>query len=418
MYERTDQDRGTTVAERPRVLMTLADVAWPVDAGKRLRTEAMVRAVAARCEIDVVVLFADADPAVSPLPPDIAGGWEVIEPVPQSAPRAAAALLRDRLPWQIAVQNWNVVRQRLAARDGAYDLVWFGALDHFAQLHRSITAPHVIVDCDDVETEKLRRFLSLPRSAALPLKDQVQRRVELPLWARIQRQAVLGADAVLVCSELDRSRLIAETVAVNPESAARIVSVPNTYPTPVEVGARDPRGTCTLVVVANFGTDQNLDAATFAALEILPPLRAAIPDATIRLVGRRADRLEALQGIEGLEIVGPVESVAGELERAHAVLVPIRFGGGTRLKVVEALAYGVPVISTRAGAEGIEATDGEELLLADDPAGIVAAVQRLLADPGLAARLAERGHAVYDSHYRPEATVAKVGALLERVMSG
>lgn len=401
---------------RPRVLMTLADVAWPMDAGKRLRAASMVRAVAERCDVDVVVLFADADPHARPIPPDVEARWEVVPPTPRPPLRAALDVARHLVPWQIAVQNWQQARDLTAHRDGSHDLVWFGALDHFARLRRTVPARRTIVDCDDVETEKLRRFLALPRSVALPSADRVQRRIELPLWGRIQRQVVAAADAVLVCSDLDRRRLAAQATRSKPETAARIISIPNTYPEPTDKQVRQPQGPCTLVVVANYGTDQNLDAAAFAAREVLPPLRRAIPGARIRLVGRRADRLSEFEGIDGLDLIGPVESVAGELARAHAVLVPIRFGGGTRLKVVEALAYGVPVVSTRAGAEGIDAVDGEHLLLGDSALEITEAVRRLVREPGLQQRLVESGRALYERCYRPQATTDAVGGLLELVM--
>lgn len=395
--------------------MTLADVAWPVDAGKRLRSASMVRAVAQHCEVDVLVLFADADPQARPIPPDVEGDWQVLPPAPQPPLRGLLDAARHIVPWQIAVQDWSQVEQALEGRP-AYDIVWFGALDHFARLRGKVRAHRTIVDCDDVETEKLRRFLSLPRSAALPRVDRIQRRIELPMWGRIQRQAVRGADAVLVCSDLDRTRLIAQAAAANPPAAARIVSVPNTYPEPLDRMSRDPQGPSTLAVIANYGTDQNLDAAAFVARDLIGPLRAAIPGARIRLIGRRADRLTEFTGIDGLDLVGPVDSVAAELAGAHAVLVPIRFGGGTRLKIVEALAYGIPVISTRAGAEGIDAGDGEEILLADEPDDIVSAIVRLVGDPGLADKLAGAGRALYERDYRPEATERVVATVLNRLL--
>lgn len=397
--------------------MTLADVAFPADAGKRLRAASMVQALAPRCELHVVVLFADADPSLRPLPPGVQASWHVVPPnlLPQA--RAAAEAVVRRLPWQVAVQDWSGARRSLSARDGAYDLVWFGALDHFARLRGTVRAERVIVDVDDVETEKLARALSLSSSPALPRLDRLQRRIELPLWGRLQREVVRGADAVLVCSELDRQRLALQAAPGDGAAAARIVSVPNTYTDPGSVPPRNPEGSCTVVVVANYGTDQNLDAATFAVHEVLPALRAAVPGARLRLVGRRPDRLAALVGAEGLDVVGCVESDAEELSRAHAVLVPIRFGGGTRLKILEALAYRVPIVSTTAGAEGIAAVPGEHLLIGDSPDEIVAAVRRLLVEGGLEQRLTAAGRRLYESRYQPSAAAATVAATLTRVLA-
>jgi glycosyltransferase involved in cell wall biosynthesis len=398
--------------------MTLADVAWPADAGKRLRAESMVRAVAEHCDLDVAVLFADADPRTRPIPPDIEANWQVVPARLRSRWLTAIVLASRRVPWQIAVQDWRPIRKAVTEGGGRYDLVWFGALDHFARLHDVVHAGKVVVDCDDVETEKLRGLLAMTRTTGLPWTDRVQRRVELPLWARIQRRTLQAADAVLVCSDLDRSRLVAQAARSDPASAARVISIPNTYPEPTNVLRRLPAqgSRCTLVIVANFGTDQNVDAAFFAARQLLPVLRQAIPAARIRMVGRRPDRLRVLEGIPGLDIVGPVDSVATELAGADAVLVPIRFGGGTRLKVIEAFAYGVPVVSTRLGAEGIDALDGEHLLLADSPDEITAAVLRLRCEPALNGQLSVAGRALYERSYRPREVQERIDGMLGQLL--
>ena len=398
---------------RPRVLMTVPDVAWPLDGGKRLRVESVIRAVAARADADVAVLFADGDPTVRPLPPDVdVRRWAFVPPRRQAAVRTAALLAARRVPWQVAAAPWPEVRAQLHAWRGPWDLVWFGALDHAISLHGIVSADRVVVDCDDVETDKWRGFLASQGRTALPLRERLQRRVELPLWNRLQRHALACADLVLVCSELDRARLLRDS------GPGRIAVVPNTYPGPAQVLHPRPQGECTLVVIANYGTDQNVDGATYAATRLLPHLRASVPGARLRLVGRRSERLAHLTRTEGLDIVGAVDDVRAELAGAHAVLVPLRYGGGTRLKVLEAMSHGVPVISTQLGAEGLDAVDGRHLLIADTPEKTTAAVLRLLASPALAERLVRAGRALYDERFRPEATTLAVSSLLDALLSG
>ncbi len=395
--------------------MTLPDVAWPVDAGKRLRMASVVRAVATRADVDVAVLFAAADPAMRPVPPEVEPGrWTVLSPASRPRWRTAGIAVAHLVPWQVAVQPWDEVRRRLAGWSGPYDLVWFGALDHAVSLAGAVAAPRVVVDCDDVESEKLRRFLALPASATLPRRDRLQRRLELPLWERVQRRVLRGADAVLVCSDLDAERLRRVAPA---GTADRVAVVPNTYPEPDRPLDRRPVGACTVVTIGDYGNDQNVDAAGFAVEQVLPALLARVPGARLRLIGRRAERVGGLRGRPGLDLVGPVDDVRAELARAHAVLVPIRYGGGTRLKILEALALGVPVVTTPLGAEGLAVVAGEHVLVADDAAGLADALALVAADSDLAQRLATAGHRLYEQLYRPAAATAAVGAVLGRVLS-
>jgi glycosyltransferase involved in cell wall biosynthesis len=94
-----------------------------------------------------------------------------------------------------------------------------------------------------------------------------------------------------------------------------------------------------------------------------------------------------------------VEDVRPYYHAAFAVLVPLRVGGGTRLKILEAMAAGVPVISTRLGAEGIAAEDGKQILLADTPADMAAAIRALLTQAGLAASLRDSARTLVETNY-------------------
>jgi hypothetical protein len=103
------------------------------------------------------------------------------------------------VPWQVAVHDWPQAEAALADWPTDHDVVWFGSMDHAVSLPRLAHAGRTVVDCDDVETAKLQRFLELPRSDGLPVRDRVQRRVELPLWAHVQRR-VLRTSAPSSCA--------------------------------------------------------------------------------------------------------------------------------------------------------------------------------------------------------------------------
>jgi glycosyltransferase involved in cell wall biosynthesis len=131
----------------------------------------------------------------------------------------------------------------------------------------------------------------------------------------------------------------------------------------------------------------NIDGVTYFVNEIWPRIAAAHPDARLKIVGRDAPpSLQALAG-PNIELTGFVPDLRPHLAAATAVVVPLRFGGGTRLKIVEAMAMGKAIVSTSLGAEGIEAASGRDLIVEDDAASFADAVNRLIADPDLAARI-------------------------------
>lgn len=396
--------------QAPRILVTLPDVAAPADGGKRLRCAGVLRGLAAAGRVDVAVLFSTA-PDGDPVPDGVAvERWLRVHPAPRGRVGGALAALTRRLPVHVGAQRWDLVVDELDPwLAGDYDLVWFGGLDHARVLH-PVLAPRFprarwVVDSDDVETEKWRAYLEAGSGGRV---ERLQRRLELPLWRRIQDDVAGWADTVVVCSDLDVDRFGGGSVAVLPNTYPE----PATTPAPVEPDPAAP----VLLLVANWGTDQNVDAAEWGAREVLPAVRALLPGARLRLAGREAERIGHLGGLPGVELVGPVEDVATELAAADVVVVPMRYGGGTRLKVLEAFAHRRPVVSTTLGSEGTGAVDGEHLLLRDDPAGTAEAVARLVADPALRERLVDAGEQLYRDRFRPAAAVAGVGALVRRVL--
>ena len=133
----------------------------------------------------------------------------------------------------------------------------------------------------------------------------------------------------------------------------------------------------------------NIDGVTHFVQDIWPRIAEAHPDARCKIVGGRPPpSLLALAGPR-VELTGFVPDLRPHLAAATAVVVPLRLGGGTRLKIVEAMAMGKAIVSTTLGAEGIEAVPGRDLLVEDHPAAFADAVSRLLADHGLAARIGQ-----------------------------
>lgn len=145
------------------------------------------------------------------------------------------------------------------------------------------------------------------------------------------------------------------------------------------------------------------------AREVVPLIRNQFPDVQLQLVGRGApDALEELARLPGVNAVGEVESTAKCLQRSTLAVAPIRFGGGTRIKIIEAFASARPTVSTALGRHGLEGVDGRELLIADGAEEFAAACCRILQDPGLAASLGAAGRRTYEEFYEPEAVITAI----------
>jgi glycosyltransferase involved in cell wall biosynthesis len=148
--------------------------------------------------------------------------------------------------------------------------------------------------------------------------------------------------------------------------------------------------------------------------DVWPLVRAGRPDAVVRIVGRGGEALGAAVDAPGVELLGQVPDLGAALARADVAIVPIRVGAGTRLKVVEALAHRLPMVTTTVGCEGIDVVAGDSALIADDPSTFAGSVVRLLADGDLRQRLADRGAELFEDSYTWAGIRSRVSDLARR----
>jgi glycosyltransferase involved in cell wall biosynthesis len=228
---------------------------------------------------------------------------------------------------------------------------------------------------------------------------------------RFERAACRAADALVCVSAEDAAALRALDRGLRP------VVIPNGVDTeryaPVDPATPGlPR--FDLVFSGTLDYRPNVDAALWLAEAVWPALRARFPELTLGLVGQRpAPVVRALGGRPGIMVTGPVPDDRPYLWGAGLYAVPMRYGGGVRLKLLNALAAGCPVVSTAMGAEGVAVVAGRDLLLADEPADWVRAVGRVLEEPGLRAALAIAGRALVRRHYEWRTLTARFGAVYE-----
>jgi glycosyltransferase involved in cell wall biosynthesis len=136
----------------------------------------------------------------------------------------------------------------------------------------------------------------------------------------------------------------------------------------------------------------NIEGVHWFATEILPRIRREMPEVRFTIVGRNpAPSIWHLaQPEEGVEVTGTVPDVRPYLIEGDVMVVPLKSGGGTRIKILEAMAAGIPIISTTVGAEGLGLTPGKEIVIADDPADFAREALQLLSGPRIASELAKR----------------------------
>jgi glycosyltransferase involved in cell wall biosynthesis len=299
---------------------------------------------------------------------------------------------------------------------GRYDLVWMYGVRSWVFAHGHVPAPTVL-DLDDLEDQKIEARLSIPKrdhaGPTVRLREGAARAFsneEVRRWRRLHRRAARHVHSVVVCSRLDAAR-------TNRNGVANVSVVPNGY-RQVErpLGRSEVGSPPTVLFQGTLRYAPNAEAARYLATEIAPRLVELVPDARIRLVGPSAPALETLHRPPAITLVGKVPDIDEELCRADLVVVPVQFGSGTRVKVLEAFAHRIPVVSTTLGVEGLDAVDGEHLLIADDPAALAQACQRLLTDLPLRAAITARAHRLFLDRFQRQrieeevATVASVAA--------
>jgi GT2 family glycosyltransferase/glycosyltransferase involved in cell wall biosynthesis len=217
---------------------------------------------------------------------------------------------------------------------------------------------------------------------------------------------VAACDRTWVVSEAERRQLL------ELQPSARVDVVSNVHPlvrgTPGFEQRRD------LVFVGGFVHVPNIDAVLWLAQDILPRLRARLPQLRLHVVGGNAPApVLALAGTPGLELHGYVDALEPLLDACRVSLAPLRFGAGVKGKVNQAMARGLPVVATHCAAEGMNLQVGEDVLLADEAQAFADAVLRLYEDAALWQRLREGGYANTQRYFSPEAARATLLPWLE-----
>jgi glycosyltransferase involved in cell wall biosynthesis len=380
-----------------RILWVKAGQLLPVDTGGKIRTYNLLKELARQHEVTLLSYYGgprdtaydDALRAEFALAEPLSGCW------PLSLPGLGAKYVRwlpTTTPFAVGKFTAQAVRSRIVAAcaNARFDVAICDFLAPTANFPASLPVPTVLFQ-HNVESALWARQAQHERSA---LKRPIYR-LEAHRMAGYEAEAVRRFDHVIAVSEHDRalmSRWVdAAHISVTP-TGVNLAQFRNAAPDP---GAAAPL----VVFVGSMDWGPNEDGMLWFHRDVWPRVVAAMPSARLRIVGRHPPPAITQLAGDAIEVTGTVPSVIEHLHAAAVVIVPLRIGGGTRLKVYEAMAARRPVVATTIGAEGLDYRAGEDILIADAPGDFADAVIGLLRDParrsgvGLAA---ERRAAIYD----------------------
>ena len=315
--------------------------------------------------------------------------------------------LPDAAPYAVSRFGSGKVRDRLqrCLTEQRPDVVVCDFLDAAVNFPERLAVPSVLFQ-HNVESEIWRRHASNGSGA-------VRRMIyglEFSKMLRYEQKMVRKLDHVIAVSEHDKKLMAAWA------DPARITVVPTGVDTGQFSPSQSPGREKPLVVfVGAMDWEPNVDAAKYFCAEIWPLVLAKVPEAKFRIVGRNPDRRVQVLAGASVEVTGRVPSVVEHLREAAVVVVPLRVGGGTRLKIYEAMAVGKAVVSTTVGAEGLDVHHGQDMILADSPASFAESVIRLLSDADLRSRQG-RAAAELAANYGWPRIARKFGEVLQELV--
>lgn len=397
-----------------QILWVKAGKLLPVDTGGKIRSFNLLRELNARSEVTLLSYYGGARDFEYERA--LAAAFPCAVAVPTGAPDGSlmrtafdyATRLFSPAPYAVTKFTARPVRRLVAQWDAArrFDVSVCDFLSASRNFPRRPRTPSVLFQ-HNVESLLWRRQADTERQ---PIKRLIFR-LEAAKMARYERDTVRRFEHVIAVSETDCAAMADMTgpgrisvVSTGVDTTAFRPASRNMSPAPI------------VLFLGSMDWEPNIDGVQHFCEHMWPGIRAAVPEARLQIVGRNPAPAVRRLASDGVEVIGTVPSVLEYLHRAAVVVVPIRIGGGTRLKIYEAMAAGKAVVSTTVGAEGLDVRHGRNILLADAPDAFTAAVTRVLRDASERLRLED---AALDlaSRYDWSAVAEQFEAVLRRVVA-
>lgn len=376
------------MSARPEVLVLAPRFPLPLTSGTQIREYHLIEALAERFDVTLVSLVQDGE------------GCEHVTDLETLADVHTVAHSRSKLetllrfglsrkPYRICKFTTSAFRRQVRNQldDSSFDLVWANFLNTAAAVPADISCP-VVLDEHNSDVRYWESFLngSLPERAIARLNIRRLRRLRRTLADRID-----GVASVSEADAADARKWAGEPVwtvpnGVDTEKFAPTTSAADTDKRVVFVGSLDVR--------------MNEEAVEWFVESAWPAIRTHHPDATFAVVGRNpTDRVHESTDAPGVELVGEVPAVVPYYDSAAVTVAPFQFGGGTKLKLLEALAMARPMVTTPVGATGIPLLDGEHAWVRERDESFADAVVELLNAPDTRAALGERARSFIQQEF-------------------
>jgi glycosyltransferase involved in cell wall biosynthesis len=374
---------------------------WPLVSGAKIRAYYVLRKLAEGHGVTLVSFVRGDDRAE-----DVAhlGSFlEAVHTVPMRRSRlrdgrALAASVVTGRPVVVEREEIGAMRRRVEGllASGRFDAVHADQIPmaRYGLLGRDGDVRRRVLDQHNATFQLVERMAARETN---PAKRWLMRR-EARAFRRYEAEVCGRYDAVTFVTEEDRQALLGLPGGERLNGRTAVIPI---CVDAEAVGAVRPAATANRVThVGTMYWPPNVEGLLWFREEVWPRVRAAVPGARLTLIGKNpAERIRALDGEAGVEVAGYVEELGPTLAETAVFVVPLHAGGGMRVKIVDAWCWGLPIVSTSIGAEGIEVRDGENVLIADEPEAFAEAVVRVMQDAALQARLRAQGRAWVEARY-------------------
>ena len=397
-----------------KVLWVKSGKLLPVDTGGKIRSYNLLRFLAKDHEVTLLSYYGGRrDPDYEAALIKEIPGSEIIHtaaPDSNALDRGLDYLYRLPRPAPYAVSKFThpAVRSWLAKwlPSGCCDVAVCDFLSASCNFPAQLPIPCVLFQ-HNVESSLWQRMAAVESN---PIK-KVAFSIESAKMTRYERATLEKFHHIIAVSDHDREQMLAMN------AACEITVVPTGVDTQkFNVAPPSSASPAHVVFTGSMDWEPNVDAVDYFCSQIWPPIRAEFPDAIFQIVGRNPFAKVQRLASSSVEVTGTVPSVAEYLEKASVVIVPLRIGGGTRLKIFEAMAMGKALVSTSIGAEGLAVENGRDLLLADDASSFADAVILLLRDAAMRRKIEEAAVRLA-VQYDWSQVVKQFAAVLSRMMS-
>lgn len=358
------------------LLFLTPQLPFPTHQGTTLRTFNLLKQIAPHHRTTLLTFGTSAElESAQPLI-ELCKRIEIVTPPHRSLLRRAFTTLTSALPdmgLRLESKEMHALIEDVLSQ-GEFDWIQIEGIE-MARYYAESVAARARVVFDDHNAEYMLQRSAFESDVRSPVRwlGALYSLIQWRKLVRFERKVCMEVDSVVAVSRSDDKALRALDSCITP------IIIPNGVDTDFYHYAPEDTNSSLLVFTGKMDFRPNIDAMLWFCREILPILRKNFPDVRLKIVGQKPSyRVSSLAQNQGVVVTGAVEDVRPFISEAAVYVVPLRMGSGTRLKILEAMAMGKAIVSTRRGAEGIECLDGRELILADTPDEFATSIGTLL----------------------------------------